>query len=356
MQDIDIRRMYVVEGWSVDNISNMTGFNRDSVRGRIHRTDLAGRVALCKELAEAQPLVNKWVERQSEIVRRGEDRFRQHQEKIAARGGMATGVFASDFHLPYLRWPAFLLTLFIIEDIQPDYYSAFNDLFDFEGYGRWPDTRPLAARLWSEDIWNALRLSRELHGALTKAAPDMLKVQLMGNHDNWMYHHIRTGQFTGYSEQNIYLFMHEIASQGVVQFSNGENKKENIIQLSPGLKWVHGVSASSNIRTVAAATQNMCRGREETGDEGIFYYTVSGHTHRDGEVSMNGVRHWNSGTLRELDAPYLKHTPLWDTSIVINRFDPNSRYVEGEIVRYRVRGGHLVARYNGVDYDVPLKD
>lgn len=351
--DKDIRRLHVVEGWKFEDIAKMLGHSKDSVRGRNSRASLGDRVQIARELAEKQPLYNEGVERQKAVLLRADQVWAKHQERIRKRGGLATAIFRSDLHIPFGDWPAIHLYLLLVEAIQPDYISAMNDFFDFTGYGRWKDERHPAARLWDDDINNALQVAAEIHAAERKAAPGHIKPQVQGNHDNWAYDYLRKVARTGYSEHNIAHLMETLEKQGVIQFTDGQDKKENVVQLSPGLKWVHGVSASKNITSVARAVQEATRGRGE--EEGIYYYTVAGHTHRSGEVKINGVKHWNAGTLGTKNPHYLKHRPNWDTSIVVNRFDPNSRYTEGYIVEFRERGGHLVARWDGVDYDVPLE-
>lgn len=331
----------------------MLEHKESSIRGRISRATLGDRVAIAKELANRQPLFNEGDERQKAVIRRSEAKLEEFQAGLRERGTIATGIFRSDMHLPYTNWPALHLYLLLVENIQPDYISGLNDFFDHTGYGRWPDTRTPAAKLWDNDIVNALRTAREIHAAERKAAPGHLNVGVAGNHDIWLFENLRKVAQSGYSEHNVAHFMEEMEKQGVLQFTAGVNKRENIVQLSPGLKWTHGQSAAANIQSVAKAVQNLCRGRDE--EEGIFFYTVGGHTHRAGEVHLNGVKHWNSGTLGTEDPHYMKAKPHWNVAVVVNRFDPNSRYTEGDIVEFKRRGGHLVARYDGVDYDVPLE-
>lgn len=352
--DADIRRLHVIGGWSQERIAEMLGHRKDSVRGRLSRASLPDRVKIAKELAERGSEYNEGIERQKAVLLRSDQTFARRQAQLRQRGGLATAIFRSDVHLPFADWAAFALYLLLAEAIQPDYISAMNDWFDFTGYGRWGDHRPPALRVWDDDITNALKLSAELHAAERRAAPQHLKVQVQGNHDNWGYDYVRTTARTGFSEHNIADLMEELERQGVVQFTDGRDKKENIIQLSPGLKWIHGVSAASRLSGVAQAVQNATRGRGD--DEGIFYFTVGGHTHRSGEAKINGVKHWNAGTLGTKNPHYLKHQPNWDTAIVVNRFDPNSRYVEGYVVEFRQRGNHLVARWDGVDYDVNIRE
>lgn len=342
----------------------MLGHSVDSVRGRISRASLADRVSLTQELAnrvhlaqelsEQQPLINAGRERQADIIRRADQVFTERQAQLQERGEMVTAIFVSDLHIPYTDWDAVMLTLQIIKDLQPAYISTYNDLFDFEGYGRWDDTRSPAASLWSDDIANGLAVAAELHEAYRRAAPEALLLQVQGNHDNWMFNHVRTLSRNGFAEHNVAWFMTEIERQGVLQFVNGDDKKENFIALSPGLRWVHGISASANDQAVARATINALSGRDE--HDGIFYNTVAGHTHRSHTTSYNGVTHWNSGALCSHTPKYLKHNPRWDSAIVINRYDPNSRLTFGDVVKYRRRGGHLIGRYDGVDYDVPLSN
>lgn len=353
--DRDLRKLHIVDNLSYKDIADMTNLSKDSIRGRISRSDISDRVDIARELAGKFTAVNTGVERQKEIIKHANETFESKQKSLRQRGTMATAMFISDMHLPNVNWDALKLTALIMRDVQPDYYSSYNDLFDFTGYGRWGDDRPPAARLWDDDIANPLALSAEIHDMFHRVAPNATPLQVQGNHDNWLFSYLRNNR-NGFSERNVADFMSSMELQGVLQFTNGVNKGENIIKLSPGLKWVHGVSASANLKTVANATQAVCAGKERDNEDGIFYNTVSGHTHRAGVVRTNGVTHWNSGTLRTFDPSYMKFEPLWNMAIVINRYDPDSRFVLGDVVYYKYYKSHLVARYDGIDYDIKIEE
>lgn len=344
-RDYDIRRMNKVDGWSKEHIADMLGHDINSVRGRISRASLGERVRIAQELAERQPLINTGVERQKAVIARGAQAFFQKQAALQQRGTMATVAFISDLHIPYTHWPAVELALHILEAAQPDYITSYNDLWDMTGYGRWPDARSPASMLWSDDISNALAVSAELHDAYHKAAPKATLLQLAGNHDLWLFNHLRTVSRTGFSEHNVAEFMEAVEAQGVLHFTAGENKHENVIQLSPGLKLVHGVSAAKN---PAGQTSQALQER------GVFFHTVAGHTHRSGATPVNGVMHYNAGCLCTHDPAYLKHAPHWDTGIVLVSYDPNSRFVRGEVIDFIEWEDRLVAHYAGIDFTVPI--
>jgi hypothetical protein len=160
-----------------------------------------------------------------------------------------------------------------------------------------------------------------------------------------MYHYLRSER-NGYTERNVYDFMAEIEQQGVLQFTNATTYAENVVKISPGLKWVHGVSTAQLLTTVGKHTI------ERLGESGIFYSTVGGHTHRAGEVRHMGVTHWNSGKLCVDDMSYLRHGAQWDTAIVINSFYATTREVRGQVVYFKKRGSRMTAEYNGKTYTV----
>lgn len=346
--DLELYRQHHVDGLTYEDIAAKYELSVDSVRGRISRLNISQRTSVMQNLATKAPLENTFLAKQREIIARAEVDFQERQELLAdvdEPGMPYTAIFVSDLHLPYTDWKAVELALAIIADVKPEFVSGYNDLFDFTGYGRWLDTRPPAAQLWDDNIDNAIKTAAEWHRTIKRFSPETLILQVLGNHDKWLFQYLRTER-NGYTEKNIWEFMGEMENQGVLQFTNAETNAENVIKISPGLKWVHGASTAALLSTVGKNTI------ERMGEDGLFFNTVAGHTHRSGEVKHLGVKHWNAGKLCIDDMSYLKHPGRWDTGIVINEFYATSREVSGTIVDFKRRGSTLTAEYKGVKYTV----
>ena len=345
--DLNLYRLHHVDGLSYIDIAAKYELDPDSVRGRISRVSLADRMRLMEDIATKAPLENTFLAKQREIIARSEAEFESRQETLQIYDGEApyTAVFVSDLHLPYTDWKAAQLALEIISDLQPDYVSGYNDLFDFTGYGRWLDTRPPAAQLWDDNIDNAIKTSAEWHRSIKRFSPDSLILQVLGNHDKWLFQYLRTER-NGFTEKNVYDFMAAMEQQGVLQFTNAETNAENVVTISPGLKWVHGASTAMLLSTVGKNTI------ERMGENGVYFNTVSGHTHRSGEIKHLGVKHWNAGKLCIDNMSYLKHPGNWDTGIVVNEFWATTREARGTVVDFKRRGSTLTAEYKGVKYTV----
>lgn len=370
--DKELYLHHKVNGESYQDIADAFNLNVDSVRSRINRVPLSVQVQAAQKLSTLRPLKSPAVLRQEAVVDRCQYIFSAMQETLKARGRPFYAVFISDLHIPNTNWAAVELATQLIIACQPAYISAMNDLFDFQGYSNWGDNRTAAERLWSSDLETAYAVTRHLYDLWRKAAPDSMLLQVQGNHDNWLFNYLRNKVAEGIGERVIADFMEEMETQGVKMLSR---HGQNVVKISPGLKWLHGISAAKNMSTVAKNTLQAMRGE---GDEaGIWYNTVAGHTHRAlNGYQHGGVRHWNSGTMMQyssdltttgtgllitadgnqsLEFPtYLKNKPHWDTGIVINLVDPNSRQVGGWYIDFYREGDALCAIWEGNKYKVQL--
>lgn len=294
---------------------------------------------------------------QAEIISDSTKLFDLHKTHLAVEGGTKYAVFAGDMHLPYIRMDYFKLLLQILDEIGDEvaFFSAFNDLLDLAQYGRWGTEPHELKELFTSNIHFLFKLAEIVIKSIKRKTPNSMMLGLTGNHDKRILAHLRKVN-DGYSERRVLEFMKLFYDLGVMQFSNG-SKEEPILQLSDGLKWTHGVSHSSVDTTVAKNTINKCQGSLVTGDEGVFYHTVSGDIHRSFKVKYNGVTHTNSGCGCSLSPSYMTHKPIhWNLGIVIGEFDTRSRGVRNEPVDFTRKGNALVASYKGVNYEVEYDD
>jgi hypothetical protein len=337
-----------------ETLAHKYGLSEDSIRGRISRTGENIDV-----VTEAMELMRHYAPkntgdrlRQNHIIEFATATWEKALSDWRRFGETVTIGWLSDIHFPFQYKPALNLAYQIMEAAQPQIITAFNDLFDFDQYGRWAKTPNAATYLWQSDIRNAIRLSEVHNKTLDRLVPGVLKPALMANHDKRIFSYLRSNQ-NGFSEHNVTAFMAAMEDQGVLQFSNS-GMHENVIQVSPGLKLVHGVSSAANASTVGAMTIKKLGGTRLTEDAGIFYNTAAGHTHRSFEVTSNGVTHWNFGCLCTMTPGYLAHTPDWQPGCGILEFDPNGRTVFGTRIDFYRRGDRLCARYKDTEFTTGL--
>jgi hypothetical protein len=135
---------------------------------------------------------------------------------------------------------------------------------------------------------------------------------------------------------------------GVLLFTRGE--KENIIHLSKGLVWIHGLYASKNPVTLANKVLQYFM------SDGIAKSVVQGHTHRPVQmpgatVGYPGVEFVNSGHLRTEHPAYLKQpVQEWGMGIVLSEYNPQKHESNSTLINYVQRGNNLIAIYNGKQY------
>lgn len=325
--------------------------NYDSVRGRLSRASrvISIRTALRKHLAHNPPTLPPSVQLQQDIVNDSWKVFNQWSSVDEDR----VGVFVSDMHAPYTRFDAYELLLNVLASLRPHAITALNDSMDNKGYGKHDDNDAVYRQLWRSDFANSTRLLSGIHADFRSTLrKDGKLLGLLGNHDAWWYSFQRNND-PQTAEAKIAQFMsHLYEDDKVLLFSRGEN--EPILEMSEGLAWVHGLSATSNPNTLAK------KGFQRFMSEGRSMSWVQGHTHRpvqiDGKtVGYNGVTFTNSGHLRNDDPRWLKHPQYnWGMAIVVNEYNPTKWASKSHLVHFVEERDMLVARYKGHEWAVKI--
>jgi hypothetical protein len=355
----ELLKQHVLDGKTREELVEAYSTNMDRVRGSLSKAwnnDDAVSEVLKTALRASQDQTSYRLSQQK-ILTDSAYRLEQFREDISYQQGTKLAVFASDQHLPYIRIDYFSLLLQILEYFSSEiaYYSSLNDLFDFEGQGRWEQLPDERRARFDSNIQNNYTLARIITSAINRKIPKALKLGVTGNHDIRILHALRS-QTNGHSEKLVLEYMNFLKELGVLQFANG-TKREPIIQLSKGLKWVHGVSAAKNDSTIIKNTIEKAAGSDLTDDAGILYHTVSGHVHRPFLGSHMGVTHANSGCGCSLDAGYLKHaTNRWRLGIVLTEFEVDGRGVDSTPLTFSKRGNSLATSYRGVHFSTAYDD
>lgn len=319
------------------------------------RTIRRGRKKLAQEVASAADFhatLNKAPsyttpseDRQSAVIARSRAAFQNWQ---AQQEQFVKLTFVSDVHLPYQDDRAINLLCQIIADYKPDVRVALSDVFDFQEYSKnWADARSPASRLWASDIQNAVDLHGNFIRMLDSAHP-AVNVGVMGNHDRRLIHFLKQDAGSA-ADITIAWWMEELEKQGVWQFTR-DATQENIVQMSPGLKLVHGVSASADASTVAKKTIQKCGGNLGSGDAGVFYHVAFGHDHRFIIREYNGVMAMGAPCLCYLNPHYAKHPPNWHQGVLLIRYDPNGRMVAPDYIQFYEQGKKRIAFWGDRQY------
>ena len=355
----NLLKQHIIDGIDRETLVSTYDTNMDRIRGQLSKawddndvvTDTL-KTALTSSKTQEQYRIS-----QRRIITESDLFLDDFKESLAHEGGTKLAVFASDQHLPYIRVDYFDLLLQILEYFSDDiaYYSSMNDLFDFEGMGRWEQLPDERRAVFDSNIENNYVLAKIVTSAVKRKIPHAMLIGLTGNHDLRILHALRSRE-DGHSERLVLEYMKFWQDLGVYQFTNG-TKREPIVKLSDGLKWVHGISAAKNDSTIVKNTIEHCAGSDITGDEGILYHTVSGHVHRSFVGHHMGVTHANSGCGCNLDASYMKHmSNRWNLGIVISEFETNGRGVDSSALKMRRKGNSLVTSYKGVTFDTEFDD
>lgn len=321
-----------------------------SVAGRLSRaakdpeTRLAAARSLCLEIPESSPAIT----RQQAIVDAGIRAFQTRQWELIEGGVWRYSIFASDMHIPYTRWDAVNLLTQIVAYTQPAYVTAYNDMYDMQGYGKWADERTYRARLWSQDLEIPMRAGKELLSGIKAASPHTLLLGIMGNHDLWLFDFLRK-RMDGIGEKTIADWMDYFANVGVLHFGRGD--RQDVVQLAPNLVYTHGWYASKNTTAVAKNTLHQTRDvmRSRTTPD-----VVTGHTHRMWMIKDGTATHYSSGALSRLYAPWSRTQSVWNLGIVVHKFRPDEPDSFGALVEFHEMQDKLIARFDGVTFDVPL--
>lgn len=352
-------KQHVIDGVTRDKLVEAYDTNMDRIRGQLSKAwdDNAVVQDTLKTALTSAKSQEQYKLSQRRIVTESTAFLEDYRDSLADEGGTRLAVFASDQHLPFIRLDYFDLLLQILEYFSNDiaYYSSLNDLFDFEGMGRWEQLPDERRAVFDSNIENNYVLARIITSAVKRKIPHAMLVGLTGNHDLRILQTLRSRE-DGHAEKLVLEYMQFWHELGVHQFANG-TKREPIVKLSKGLKWVHGVSAAKNDSTIVKNTIERCAGSDITGDEGILYHTVSGHVHRSFVGHHMGVTHANSGCGCSLDASYMKHiSNRWNLGIVISEFETDGRGVDSTPLRMKRVNNELVTSYKGVTFKTKFDD
>lgn len=339
MRDSDLlyyHRQYRV---TAETLAAQFNLSVASVRGRLSRAaaDPATNLQVMRRLMEnpeAETASYQEIQRKTRAAQNRLDALlnEREQDRIVI-------LWTGDVHLPNTRHDAAELTVQIAAAYKPDIVITMNDLFDNGMFGAHTNYDKPKQKQWSKDFYRVNQTAASWHAALRSASGGQL-VGLMGNHDVWALRFLMERD-DPLNDIDALVWYNMLESQGVL-LPSFDPREENVIKVSPGLKLVHGVSASANNLSLAASTLNKLSGTDDTGDSGIFYNTAAGHVHRDFEVEMYGVTHWNFGCLSK-NPSYMKHTPHWNLGVGIIYAGRNTRKVTAERIRFTRNGSELRA-------------
>lgn len=329
-------------------LSAIFELSEDSIRGRLSRVNTPeNQIEVAKRLANETDAVDPAILRQKRVLERSAEEWRVFLQSAPKRPLRA--VFVSDRHLPNMRWDAFKLEQEIYKLINPDIITVQNDFFDNTGYApRWADTRRAKAKVWSQDLSYKNRLEAQILAILRGSAPNAKFIQVMGNHDRWLYDFYRS-QNDG--ERHVAEMMERLESLEVIQFTRG--LEENHVELGKGLVFVHGgwVARLASTNAKNAAYQ-FADGRHSRN-------ICFGHTHRSSlvmgrEFGSHGVVVINSPSMCHNDVEYTKYPQHWDLGLTIWTFHPNTDEVTYNLVKFNEEGQYLTANVGFTMLKVPL--
>lgn len=268
-----------------------------------------------------------------------------HLSKVAQSKDHITGIFISDVHIPYTDWVALDLALQIIEDVNPDYITGLNDVFDFQEYGRWDDLRSPAKRLWDSDIQNPLNAHKSYMKMLHDAGPNAIIEGLTGNHDYRMYRYLRE-RAVSLSDWTMKHFLSELKNQGLYVTSLNQDP----VYINNNLVLVHGIAAAKNVNTTAVRTVEAYGTKQYANESGKYFNTIAGHDHRVYTIPVHGVTAYGNGCLCRTDMEYLKTPPNWQLGITV--FYTNKDRAWAYPLLFQFDAGELSCIFNEKRYAV----
>jgi hypothetical protein len=360
MSDFEFLRRHLTTGERGERLAEFFNVTPSAARGQLSRAynSPMNRRAGFEILRNTTPLTSTTQRLIDETVTTNKTAFEERLQKDALEGGYKRLFWFGDLHWGGsggARLDTLELAFMIAEDAKADYWTALNDFFDHAQYSRHEDRRTLSEKIWDADPALAGRTFAFTVAQMKAVAPNSRPLDLWGNHDRWALLSYYQRQ-DGSNDYAIASFFITLRNAGV-DVTHFDPYRENVIKLSPGLKIVHGISASGNDHSVGKATIEALAGSAETGDSGISYNTASGHVHRDFITDYAGVRHYNFGTLGTLHPNYLKHKPnKWQWGVGVIDYDPAGRTVQGEPIRFVAQGKRLTATWRGKHYETALDD
>jgi hypothetical protein len=311
---------------AVEVIANRYDLTRSGVSGMVSRAEktLKGQVALMAYLTDTTPTVSPSQSKIDSVIKRGKEAFKFHKSGL---GRKHYAVFLSDLHIPEQHNRALHLAYKIIDDLpNVAYISTLNDGLDFARLSFW-DRRGLKGNALEDDIANSLNIHSAHMAILHSIAPNALFPAVIGNHDLRIAAH---GTDAGIGDYNAAGLMERLAGEGV-NF-NSSIARYNMVTLSEGLVWGHGVYSSIN--RVSAARKNYAyykRVADPPHNRSDFDF-IFGHTHGQAVLSNGIHRIINAGCLCNLQPHYMRHTPDWRLGFVISEFDPCGHEVDSRII------------------------
>ena len=323
----------------------------DSVRGRLSRANTPqNNLLLAERLAKEPPAFSTSQRRQTEVHTKSRRALSQHMALQSRKSSMRfVGLF--DIHYPYTRFDALELAMLLMGVIQPDTICFGGDDLDNEGLGRWEDTRSVYDKLFSADVFNKDTGSGALYRALIKQHRSAYVYKLTGNHCMWLFNHLREKD-PQHAEQRIAEYSEALLAEGLHTFST---TREEPVRVHSHLNTWHGQFTSPN---------HMLNARNTLGqfvETGEAITTVVGHTHRPihipgSSVGYSGVDYFNAPCLSRVERiPWLKRDPkAWGLGIFYAEMGLG--WGEGQNIIFKPRGNKLTAQWQGVTYEVPLKE
>jgi len=307
------------------------GISQDDIRGRVSRAwKLPALLSQVLTQLTQNPSNSDGLTRQHEVTKRSLLKLNGFRNNLPSH---VKGLWISDIHIPYQNPDAMSLMYQLIPVIAPDYITVLNDFFDMKAYGRWDDVLDANTALWYNDFNTSLKVANHHHTTLKRLAPQAHLIAVEGNHDAWLYRHLRDNP-NGFQEANIADYMEALEKQGVLLFGNR-------YPVAVG-RWrlIHGEFVGSN-QNIGTKTRDRCI------EDNLISPTASGHVHRD---FVHGEHH-NFGCLCLSDMSYLKTRPHWDLGIGI--LHEKMGHTWAQHIKFTYEKDVLMTMYEGRIYSVP---
>jgi hypothetical protein len=245
-------------------------------------------------------------------------------------------VFPTDEHHPFVDWKALALAMKITKKFKPDVRFAGSDGVDFYSISKFDkDPDLFKSGLQAElDSWTtAQRLWK-------KVTPGAEVYFLVGNHEDrlrkYLWKHPELHGLRALSLESIFKFK-ELGIK-MAQYDGQEQVFYNQLIVKHG----------SIVRGHSGYTA-----RAEIEKEMYQISTLSGHTHRGGQVMVttrDGVKQAVEGfCLCDVSPNYL-HKPNWQNGLVLATVDKSG--VEFELIPFHKDSqGNMTARWRGDNYE-----
>lgn len=335
--------------------ARLHGITESAVRGMKsrHLSSAKGRVGAIDDVIQRAYQENGDALAIQSLIRRHRQAFIERRESLNGRKDYVVAAFVSDIHFPHHHRSALELLYICLEILNPDWVTSGNDILDFPNLSRWEDRSSGIERAWNNDISSTLEVLKIHHSTIQDIAPNTRGgglPYLESNHTIRLINALLDSSSNNpFASMNLLQYFESLERQGVTVMTS-EYHREQFIRLTSNLKWVHGVSASSNNTTVAKNTIKAGRGKDVTGDANVYYNTVAGHTHRPFimKVADYGVSHANAPCLCQRNVNYQKHGNSWELGFVYSKSSTSGSECYHDLVLFKVEGNGdnkwLVAR------------